>query len=363
MPLFYRPVLMKRVAVVTAVLVGIWIALLLGCSLLEAAVTIPSAAAFMASTKGSRRPQLQHGSTPVSRPLLVLAARRRTGSGASSMKSRRPKTQNQWKRDSRDILSMERSLIDDTSNDVSYVLGSDESGRGCVAGPVVAATCCILPLFKQEEEENLGLLLSSMLGESAATRDSKQLSPDERERIFQIIVDHPQTFAFSVAQRSHTEIDQRGNILISAMECFQESIEEVACHLLSDCEYRRTNDGDMDDSGDDDDENSLSAVEPATGWKSAYSIVDGNKTPKLSVHPPLPCRPYVNADAQVYTVALASIIAKVSHDRQAQEWDEAYPEYEFLQHKGYATKKHIEAIHRYGPCPLHRMTFQPLKGR
>jgi ribonuclease HII len=65
----------------------------------------------------------------------------------------------------------------------------------------------------------------------------------------------------------------------------------------------------------------------------------------------------------VYTISLASILAKVTLDRSAKQWHEKYPEYGFDEHKGYATKEHIQAIHRYGPCPIHRLSFKSLKGR
>ena len=113
------------------------------------------------------------------------------------------------------------------------------------------------------------------------------------------------------------------------MSCFQESIEKVASGLSHEA--------------------------------NAYGIVDGKKAPKLSIK--VPCRPWVKADAEVYSVSLASILAKVSLDRLTEEWHNEFPEYGFNVHKGYATRDHIEAIHRYGPCRLHRLSFKSLKGR
>jgi ribonuclease HII len=65
----------------------------------------------------------------------------------------------------------------------------------------------------------------------------------------------------------------------------------------------------------------------------------------------------IKGDANVYSISCASILAKVTRDRLMKQWDEAYPEYGFAKHKGYGTKAHIDAIKKYGPCPLHRKTF------
>jgi ribonuclease HII len=159
--------------------------------------------------------------------------------------------------------------------------------------------------------------------------DSKELSSAERERLYEEVVSNPDIYAWDIAQRSNLEIDDI-NILMATMECFKESIEKVAEKLPED--------------------------------HQAYSIVDGKKTPKLSVK--VPCsRPWVKGDAQVYTVSLASVLAKVSRDRLVKTWHEMYPEYGFDTHNGYAVRDHIEAIHRHGPCPLHRLSFKSLKGR
>ena len=214
-----------------------------------------------------------------------------------------------------DVLHVEKGL---NERGFHPIIGSDESGRGCIAGPVVAASCCVLIDDWSEYTPIEGV------------NDSKMLSSKERERIFDRVVSDPDRYVWKIAERSNQEIDD-SNILLATMECFKESIEGVA-ERLTDSQHR------------------------------PYSIVDGKKTPKLSVKG-LPCRPFVKADANVYTVALASILAKVSRDRLAAGWAESYPEYGFDTHKGYAVPEHIEAIHRYGPCPIHRLSFKSLKGR
>ena len=195
------------------------------------------------------------------------------------------------------------------------IIGSDESGRGCIAGPVVAASCCILAdLSHYQPIEGVA--------------DSKLLSPSDRERIFEEVTSHPNIYAWHISQRSSQDIDN-SNIMIATMECFKDSIEGLVATLPSN--------------------------------HTAYSIVDGEKTPKLSVG--VPCRPYVGGDKHVYTVSLASILAKVTRDRLAVAWHDNFPEYGFDQNKGYITPEHTYAIHKLGPCPLHRRSFKSLRGR
>jgi ribonuclease HII len=216
------------------------------------------------------------------------------------------------RRKSDDVLAIEKELTD---RGFHPIIGSDESGRGCIAGPVIAASCCILQdLSEYTPIEGVG--------------DSKTLSPEERLRIYKQVLDQPDIYAWEVALRSNTEIED-SNILLATMECFAESIEKLSESIPED--------------------------------HNAYSIVDGKKGPKLAVD--IPSRPWVKGDAEVYSVGLASIIAKVTRDNLAMQWNNDYPEYGFDIHKGYATKDHIEALHTHGPCPLHRMSFKSLKGR
>lgn len=274
--------------------------------------------------------------------------------------------------DTDDILSYERSLI--TDRGYSYILGSDETGRGSIAGPVVTATCCILTLTNNEKGEIIDALDLPTVGlltppncsngnnpkSNSLIKDSKQLSPEDRERVFEAIVNNPQVYAFSIAQRSNNEIDNVSNILRSTMDAFQESIEDLTMNNLFPYILSRQN-AENDSSMKD----TTTPILTPDDWEDCgcYGIVDGKKSPKISTLPSFPCRPMVKADKQVYTVALASIIAKVTHDRMFEEWHKEYPNYGFDENKGYATKDHIEAIHKYGPCPLHRMTFKSLKGR
>jgi ribonuclease HII len=200
-----------------------------------------------------------------------------------------------------------------------FIIGSDEAGRGCIAGPVVVASCC---------------LLTTTATTTTGTRidgvdDSKNLSESERLRIFRELQASPHLYAWTVAQASNLDIEQ-SNILRATMTAFSKSIETLVETYDLPC-------------------------------NSTYSIVDGKKSPKLAI--PVPCRPWVRGDAQVYTVACASVIAKVTRDALMKEAGELFPHYGFDVNKGYPTRDHIQAIHTHGPCPLHRMSFKPLKGR
>ena len=269
-------------------------------------------------------------------------------------------TPKKTKIDKNDTLSYERSLI--TEQGYSYILGSDDTGRGSIAGPLVTATCCIMTL--RQEGNALDSALNSALElptvkvlpttASGAVEDSKQLSSLDREKIYETIVNNPNVYAFSVAQRSNIQIDQTNNIQTTTMEAFQESIENLAEQTLFPRILSQRSPGmELEFAGED-----------KSNCSGCYSIVDGKKSPKLNTSPfTFPSRPMVKADEKVYTVALASIIAKVTLDRMFQEWHEQYPNYGFNENMGYATKDHIEAIHKYGPCPLHRMTFKSLRGR
>lgn len=220
-----------------------------------------------------------------------------------------------------------------------YVIGTDEVGRGAIAGPVLSTSCCIfhnydhldnnMQQLQQDgiatQQERPSLLIQGV-------HDSKQISEAQREIIYQQIVSQPSIYKFACAQRSPSEIDQQ-NILKATMECFQTSIQNLILQ-----------------------ENIPLGV--------AYAICDGKSTPKLVGGPtPIPCRPMVGADAKVYVVSLASVIAKVTRDRIMVEAHKEWPNYNFHLNKGYSTRDHIERIHKYGPCPLHRMTFKALKYR
>lgn len=192
-----------------------------------------------------------------------------------------------------DWLLYENLIYD---NGFGNVCGVDEAGRGPLAGPVCAAAV-ILPQ---------GLIIDG-------ANDSKKLSEKKREKLYDVIIE--KATAYCVAWASVEEIEEI-NILNAAMLAMKRAIEGLQI--------------------------------PAE-----YAIIDGNKTPDISI----PCQSIVGGDAKSMSIACASILAKVSRDRLLVKLAEQYPEYGFEKHKGYGTKLHTEAIRKYGPCPIHRMSF------
>lgn len=222
-------------------------------------------------------------------------------------------------------MEYEKSLRERGYN---YIIGTDEVGRGSIAGPVLAVSCCILHPIQGVNDDELKLI--------DFVTDSKELTEQQRLHIYDQIhnedTNNNKYYKYSISQRSSQDI-QNTNILKATMECFQESIQSLILN-----------------------EN--------LPLDQTYAVVDGKSTPKLVNGPtPIPCRPYVSADKHIYTVSIASILAKVIRDNMMVDASKLYPEYGFDVNKGYSTKSHIEAIHKYGPCPLHRMSFKPLQYR
>ena len=176
------------------------------------------------------------------------------------------------------------------------ICGIDEAGRGPLAGPVCAAAVILPP----------GCDIPGL-------DDSKKLTEKKRESLFGIICEKAE--AFSVAYASEREIDEL-NILNATFLAMQR-----ACKGL--------------------------AVKPD------YALIDGNRMPKLDI----PGESLVKGDSLSMSVAAASVLAKVSRDRLMLEIDKEYPEYAFYKHKGYGTKLHYERLARFGPSPVHRLTF------
>jgi len=232
-------------------------------------------------------------------------------------------------------LQFEQSLHE---RDYRYVIGTDEVGRGSIAGPVLAVSCCIIN--NQAKNENV-IIPDYKITKATDDKlffpiqdvaDSKTLTPQKRQKIYDEIILQSKYYRYAITQRSPAQIDET-NIFKATMACFQESIQNLILH-----------------------EN--------LPQSQTYAIVDGKSTPKLVNGPtPIPCRPLVSADSLVYTVSVASIIAKQVRDNIMIEAHEKYPEYGFRENKGYLTKEHIESIHKHGPCPLHRMSFKALKYR
>lgn len=177
------------------------------------------------------------------------------------------------------------------------ICGIDEAGRGPLAGPVVIAGV-IMPEDSMIEGVN----------------DSKKVSEKKRELLYDKILD--EALSYSVAIIGQDIIDD-----INILNATKQGVTEVVKGL---------------------------DIRPDLVIIDALQHIDTNGVPYESI---------IKGDAKCYSIAAASIIAKVTRDRIMREWDEVYPQYGFIQHKGYGTAKHIQAIKEYGLCPIHRKSF------
>ena len=174
------------------------------------------------------------------------------------------------------------------------VAGMDEVGRGPLAGNVVTA-CVVMP------EEPLIVWID----------DSKKLSESRREKVYDEIFQH--ALWIGIGEVSPVEIDEI-NILQATRKAMKIAADKIPADVFL-----------------------IDAVKDL-----------GLKGKEI---------PIIKGDASSYSIAAASIVAKVTRDRQMAEADKLYPEYGFIRNKGYGTKEHIEALKKYGPCPIHRRSF------
>jgi ribonuclease HII len=204
-----------------------------------------------------------------------------------------------------DRLSFERELW---ARGIRLVAGVDEAGRGPLAGPVVAAAV-ILPAHWAESgcEQTLRKL-----------NDSKLLTAPQREEFFAILTAHPE-IKFGIAIVDAETID-RINILQAT--------------------HRAMNDA-------------LAQLSPAP----EHALVDGLAVKSLR----FPQTALVKGDSRSYSIAAASVLAKVTRDQLMLEFDRQFPAYGFAGHKGYGTAEHLAAVAAHGPCAIHRKSFSPIK--
>lgn len=187
------------------------------------------------------------------------------------------------------------------NNDAGIIIvGVDEVGRGPLCGPVIAAAVILNPARPID-----GL------------NDSKKLSEKRREELFGVICDN--ALAWSLGRADVAEIDEL-NILHATMLAMQRAVEDLSV-------------------------------------KPELAYIDGNRCPKLS------CRAeaIVKGDSRVPEIAAASIIAKVTRDREMLVMDQDWPGYGIAQHKGYPTELHLESLRKRGPAPIHRRSFKPVR--
>jgi len=191
------------------------------------------------------------------------------------------------------------------SQGYSFIAGLDEAGRGCLAGPVVAAAV-ILPLDDCACATHL-----------TGVRDSKQLTSIARESLFDVIMQH--AVAVGVGMGSVELIDEC-NILQATKHAMRAAIAQLSTtpHALL-----------------------LDAL-----------LLPGIQQPQRSI---------IKGDARCLSIAAASIIAKVTRDRLMLQLDAQYPAYGFAQHKGYGTEAHLAALRAHGASPVHRQSFAPVR--
>jgi ribonuclease HII len=182
------------------------------------------------------------------------------------------------------------------SENVKLVAGIDEAGRGPLAGPVVAASVVFSPHVFIDE-----------------VNDSKKLSPEKREELFETIKE--KALCWNACIIDHEEIDKI-NILQATLKAMKKSAEELKV-------------------------------------KPDLILIDGNKT----FYSRIPTLPIIDGDEKSFSIASASIIAKVTRDRIMCSLAEKYPQYSWEKNKGYGTKEHINALKNFGPTPHHRKTF------
>ena len=198
------------------------------------------------------------------------------------------------------ILQEERKLW---KKGYKRVVCLDESGRGPLAGPVIAAAVSIIA--------NCKLQIANL-------KDSKKLTPKKREEFYKILTKHP-NIEWRIGRVSEKVIDKI-NILEATKLAMVKAIKKLK-------------------------------KEPD------FLIIDGN----FKLNLPIPQKSIVKADEKVFSCMAAGIIAKVTRDRIMQNYHKKYPCYGFNQHKGYPTKYHIKMLKKHGPSKIHRKTFGPLK--
>lgn len=178
------------------------------------------------------------------------------------------------------------------------IAGVDEVGRGPLAGPVVAAAV---------------ILFTPISG----VKDSKKLTEKERLRLVPLI--QAQAIAFAYGRAEVEEIDSL-NIHHATLLAMKRAVENLS-------------------------------IVPDEVW------VDGKFAPSIA----LPCRTFIGGDANINSISCASILAKVLRDEEMYEMDKCYPQYGFKHHKGYPTAEHRKQLASHGPCPIHRLSFGPVK--
>lgn len=191
---------------------------------------------------------------------------------------------------------------------VNRVAGVDEAGRGPLAGPVVAAAVVFPSTW----------FSSDLPSELRGLNDSKQLTASQRDRFFEALQRLPEI--------------ESGVVCIDAQVIDRINILEATHQAMNEA---------------------LAKLQPPPD----HVLVDGLRVKSIR----LPQTPIVKGDALSFSIAAASVLAKVTRDQLMEAYDRRWPEYGFAGHKGYGTAKHLEAIAKHGPCEIHRRSFAPLR--
>lgn len=201
--------------------------------------------------------------------------------------------------DGKDLFAYERTLL---AQGARLIAGIDEAGRGPLAGPVVAAAVVLPEGFRHD-----------------TLNDSKKLSPEVRENLF-VELTVREDIVWAVGVVDHEEIDQI-NILQATHRAMKAAVDSLHC-------------------------------------RPDFLLIDGLPVPVFSRLRQLAV---IQGDGKSFSIAAASVIAKVTRDRIMIRHHRSWPDYRFDRHKGYATPEHLEALQRFGPCPIHRKSFFPIR--
>jgi ribonuclease HII len=213
-------------------------------------------------------------------------------------------------------IEQEKKLLNDGFN---IVIGVDEVGRGPLAGPVVAGAVWVRPEILEEDFELRSLI-----------RDSKKLSEKQREKIYQFINDN-KNFVLGIGEISVEMIDEL-NILNASLLAMRVAIDEVMEKIQKQGMQVKSQQGCV--------------------------LVDGNKNiANLKLKQKL----FTKGDQRIFSIAVASIQAKVYRDQLMMKYHQHFPEYGFDKHKGYGTKFHIQQLNKIGACAIHRQSFAPVR--
>lgn len=225
-------------------------------------------------------------------------------------------------------------------------IGIDEAGRGPLAGPVVAAAVWVNPaVFKKD------FPLKKFI------RDSKKLSEKKREEVFRFM-EKSEDFVIGRGEVSHTIID-RINILNAALLAMRLAAEEILERLEKEKPWQKQGAVIWQEKekkkivfGNRDNVSNISFLQ------KACLLIDGNKKiPGIKINQ----RIFPQGDARIFSIAAASICAKVWRDKVMREYHQQYSGYGFDRHKGYGTRLHLTKLKELGPCKIHRQTFGPVK--